>query len=167
MEPDRRPSPAGQYFGVMHRFARKYFGAQMDRLGLPRVAFPFILGLLHRDGVSQDDLASGAGVDKATVTRHITELEEAGLVTRTVDEEDRRIKRVRVTDKARELAPAIHSAVRAWHDKLLSGFTSEERYAVLEFLRRMAENAREHWEEVGQAPSGNLQQQNGTRGVDF
>ncbi len=139
----------------------------MERLGLPRVAFPLFLCLLQQDDLSQDDLAREAGVDKATVTRHVDELEKAGLAIRTVDRKDRRIRRVRVTDKARELAPIIHSTVRAWHDKLLSGFTTEERYAVFGFLRRIAENTRQHWEEIDEEPEDNLHQENRNPEADF
>ncbi len=139
----------------------------MECLGLPRVSFPFLLPLLRQDGVSQDDLADEIRVDKATVARHLMILEEAGLVTRIVDEHDRRVKRVSVTDKVREAEPEIKAVLKAWSDKLMEGFTPEEKSAVLGFLRRMAENARQHWEEIDEAPKSNLQQQNATRGVDF
>ena len=158
MDIDHGARSAGRYFGVIHRFARRAFAAQMQRLELPRIAFPLILCLLHQDDVSQETLASEVRVDKGTVARHLLKLEEAGLVTRMVDEEDRRVKRVRVTAKARELAPAIRAAGRAWTEKVLDGFTPEEENAALGFLQRMAENAREHWEDTSEAAGGNLQQ---------
>ena len=73
---------------------------------------------------------------------------EAGLITRTVDEHDRRVKRVRVTQKAREMGPEIRAATRAWNDLLLEGFSPEERELALSFLQRMADNARRHWADV-------------------
>ncbi len=139
---------AGRYIGAIHRFARRYFAAQMEGLGLPPGAFPLIFRLLRRDNVSQDELADDFLVDKGTTARTLARLEEAGLITRSVDEEDRRVKRVRVTDRAREMAPDIRAAARAWNDKLLDGFSPEEREMALSFLQRMTENARHHWQDV-------------------
>lgn len=132
----------------MHRFARRYFAAAMEHLGLPATAFPLIFRLLRHDNVSQDELADDFLVDKGTTARTLARLEQAGLITRTVDEHDRRVKRVRVTDKAREMAPEIRAATRAWNDLLLDGFSPEERELALSFLQRMADNARRHWADV-------------------
>ncbi len=139
----------------------------MERLGLPPTAFPLILRLLWEDNISQEELADDFLVDKGTIARTLVKLEEAGYVTRSVDDKDRRVKRVRVTDKARELEPELRAAGYAWDEKLLDSFNSHEKQAVLGFLERMAENAREHWEDLGDAPVANLQQQGGTQGVDL
>jgi len=134
--------------GAIHRFARRYFAAQMEGLGLPAGAFPLIFRLLRRDNVSQDELAGDFLVDKGTTARTLARLEEAGLITRSVDQEDRRVKRVRVTERAREMAPEIRAAARAWNDKLLDGFSPDERELALSFLQRMTDNARRHWKDI-------------------
>ncbi len=120
----------------------------MERLGLPPTAFPLLHRLLRHDNVSQDDLSDDFLVDKGTTARTLAKLEKAGLITRTVDEQDRRIKRVRVTERAREMEAEFRAIARAWSDKLLEGFTDEEREAALSYLERMAENARRHWENI-------------------
>ena len=138
----------GRYLGAVHHFSRRYFTAQMECLGLPPLAFPLLLHLLRHDNISQDELAGEFLVDKGTVARTMAKLEKARLVTRNVDEHDRRIKRVRITDKARKLRPKFHAAGHAWDEKLLDGFKSEERRVVLTFLKRMTENAQKHWEDL-------------------
>ncbi len=121
---------------------------EMERLGLPPVAFPLILRLLRHDDVSQEHLADHLRVDKGTAARAVARLEEAGLIQRSVDEEDRRIKRVRVTEKGREMAPQIRDAAGRWSELLLDGFSAEEAADALSFLERMADNARRHWQDV-------------------
>lgn len=144
----KRPRTAGRQVGAIHRFSRRYFAAQMERLGLPPTAFPLIARLLRRDNVSQDELSEDFLVDKATTARTLAKLEEAGLITRTVDPRDRRIKRVQVTPAARALEPKIRAVAREWSERLLDGFTPEEREQALEYLERMAANARAHWADV-------------------
>ena len=77
MDIDHGSRSAGRYFGVIHRFARRHFASQMQRLGLPPAAFPLILRLLWEDNISQDELADDFLVDKGTVARTLVKLEEA------------------------------------------------------------------------------------------
>ena len=67
MKRDRGPKTAGRYLGALHRFARRYFAVEMERLDLPPVTFPLLMRLLHRDHVSQQDLVQDFLVDKGTL----------------------------------------------------------------------------------------------------
>lgn len=150
MKRDRGPKTAGRYLGALHRFARRYFAVEMERLDLPPVAFPLLMRLLHRDHVSQQDLVQDFLVDKGTVARTLANLEDAGLVTREVDGDDSRIKRVAVTEKARELGADLRAVARRWDGRLMEGFTDEEREQLLSYLARMTENAKRYWHQTGE-----------------
>lgn len=141
----RGPKTAGRYLGALHRFARRYFAVEMEKMDLPPVAFPLLMRLKHRDNVSQEDLVDEFLVDKGTVARTLANLEDAGLVTREVDPDDRRVKRVSVTDRGREVAGDLKAVARRWEGKLLEDFSEQEREQLLEFLARMKDNAKRHW----------------------
>jgi DNA-binding MarR family transcriptional regulator len=147
MKHDKGPKVVGRYLGGLHRFARRYFAAEMERLDLPPVAFPLLMRLRHRDNVSQEDLVSDFLVDKGTVARTLSNLERAGLVVREVDPADRRIKRVSITEKGREVAGELKAVARTWDGKLTEGFSDEEREQLLNYLARMKDNARRHWDD--------------------
>ncbi|MFW5866835.1 MAG: MarR family winged helix-turn-helix transcriptional regulator [Armatimonadota bacterium] len=119
----------------------------MERLDLPPAAFPLMLRLRHRDNVSQEDLVSDFLVDKGTVARTLAHLEDAGLVTREVDPDDRRVKRVSITEQGREVARDLRAVARRWDGKLTDGFTDEEREQLLDYLARMKDNASRHWDD--------------------
>jgi DNA-binding MarR family transcriptional regulator len=148
MRRDRGHRTAGRYLGGLHRFSRRYYGIEMEQLDLPPVAFPLLMRLLHRDDVSQEDLVNDFLVDKGTVARTLANLEESGLVTRVIDEDDRRVKRVTVTEKARSLEPELKAVARRWDGRLTAGFTDEERELMLSFLARMMDNAKLYWREL-------------------
>ena len=120
----------------------------MEQLDLPPGAFPLMLRLRHRDNVSQEDLVSDFLVDKGTVARTLAHLEDAGLVAREVDPDDRRVKRVSITEKGREVAEDLRAVARRWDRKLTEGFTEEEREQILDYLARMKDNARRHWDDA-------------------
>jgi DNA-binding MarR family transcriptional regulator len=137
---------------MVHRFSRKFFATLLEALDLPEVAFPLLMRLLHHDAMSQDELADGHLIDKSTVARTIVRMEDAGLVIRETDEADRRVKRVRLTERARALEPQIRRALEAWEERLLEGFGPDERDRVLDYMQRMAGNARKHWDLLESQP---------------
>lgn len=67
----------------------------------------YLFGLYIQDGRKQQDLADAIGVDKAAVTRALARLEQAGLIKRKNDSNDRRATRVYLTAKARKLRPQL------------------------------------------------------------
>jgi DNA-binding MarR family transcriptional regulator len=138
----------GRYLGALHRFARRYFAAEMKRMDLSPVAFPLLMRLRHHDDVSQEDLVEDFLVDKGTIARTLATLEDAGLVTREVDPDDRRVKRVSVTERGREVAEDLKRVARRWSNRLMEGFSDEEREQLLDYLVRMKENAKRHWHDT-------------------
>ncbi len=145
MKKDRGPRVVGRYLGALHRFARRYFASEMERLGLPPLAFPLLMRLKHRDDVSQEELVEDFLVDKGTVARTLADLEDAGLVSRKIDPDDRRIKRVSITEEGREVAGELKAVARTWDGRLTEGFSKEEHEQLLGFLERLKDNARRHW----------------------
>ncbi|NCO32816.1 MAG: hypothetical protein AUJ92_18605 [Armatimonadetes bacterium CG2_30_59_28] len=133
----------GRYVGMLHRCSRKHFEAAMVPIGIPARTFPFLMRLYREEDVSQDELAHFYHFDKATVARALVSLEEAGLVTRVPDAEDRRFNRVRLTPKACDIEPQLRAILDNWSRTLTDGFTREEQEAALDLLSRMAENARQ------------------------
>ncbi|WP_292466414.1 MarR family transcriptional regulator [Methanolobus sp.] len=88
--------------------------------------FAFLLTLSHKGGCSQESLARHLNLSKATATRAIVALEKEGYIYREKDEDDRRIYRVFISDKGREIIPLINKTLYEWNQILLSEFTEEE-----------------------------------------
>lgn len=129
---------------MLHRYARRRFAQGAARYGIADTQFPVLVSLLREDGKSQDELAAEHLLDKATIARAVAKLEELGYVTRQPDDSDRRIKRVRVTDKARAIEPELHRMRDEWSAVLTEGFSDRERATLLALLGRMVENARRY-----------------------
>jgi DNA-binding MarR family transcriptional regulator len=87
------------------------------------------------------DLSGAEGVRPPTMTRVVASLEELGLATRTVDATDRRVARVAVTARGRQLLEASRHRKDAFLAARLRALTAEER-AVLDraadLLERLA-----------------------------
>jgi MarR family transcriptional regulator, transcriptional regulator for hemolysin len=81
---------------------------------------------------SQQDLARGIGIEGPTLTRHLDQLEAAGLVRRVPSPDDRRALLVEPTDDGLELHARLLDVVIAFNRSLTAGLSQDE----LEALRR-------------------------------
>ena len=68
----------------------------------------------------------------------IDTLEEQGLVKRMPHPDDRRAFAVTLTDKARDLLPALEEESHAMEDEVTAALTPGERAALLDMLQRVS-----------------------------
>ncbi len=99
-----------------------------------------LCALWAEDDVPIAELSRRTGLARNTLTVMLTGMEEAGLVTRTADETDRRHVRIRLTEKAHALEADCERMAKELDASTFSGFTEEERCAFQDMLSRMASN---------------------------
>ncbi|MDI6705347.1 MAG: MarR family transcriptional regulator [Bacillota bacterium] len=85
------------------------------------------MALYERDGISQEELSDQLMIDKGTTARALYKLEKAGYVIWQTDPEDRRAYNVFITDKARDIKPALYNILSSWTDILVTDLSQEER----------------------------------------
>jgi len=96
-----------------------------------RVLFMIQKGSLKEErGVTISSISSMMRVSPPTVTPLIRSLESGGLVVRIYDQEDRRVVRVKLTEKGERVRQEAKT-VYARHFKELSDFLGEERSTQL------------------------------------
>ena len=98
-----------------------------------------VLFRLEEGPARLSDLAQRVGVDISTLSRQVHHLEAAGLVGRSVMEEDRRAALLSVTGEGRELVERIRQAKRAVITEMLAGWTQDEREELARVLNRLAD----------------------------
>ena len=133
-----------KYINVIGRCAAQYRSEQLEQYGLNSRQHPYILHICRNPGISQEKLARAIYVNKSSVTRQITILEEKGLIVRKQDQTDRRVWRVYPTQRMLELLPHVRQVMKEWNEYLLEEFDEEQRehlIAALEQLARRAQDA--------------------------
>src|SRR5207245_8739570 len=119
--------------------------ASCATLGKPYLITPqqwFALGLL----ASEQDLPIGTlaqrlALDASVVTGIVKRLEQHGLVERVHDQTDYRLVRLHLTVEGREITHALAGTVTAFNQRLLQGFSQEEREMLLQQFARIRANA--------------------------
>ena len=91
---------------------------------------------------AQQELARAVGIEGPTLTRHLDTLEQAGLVVRRRDPDDRRTVKVELTQKGRERHAQLREAVTAFDRRLRSGLTADELAQLRQLLSKLEANVR-------------------------
>jgi len=107
----------------------------VDRAGVAMLS-----RLNDHGGIRLSDLAAALGLDVSTVSRQVRHLEEAGLVHRADDPEDRRAYRLSITDKGRDLLDQLRSARREMLCAALRDWSDDDRDRLTDLLTRLADD---------------------------
>ena len=108
-----------------------------------------VLGYLNRrqtEAVYPGDIGRHFGMSQPTVTGILQRLETKGFLTYEADENDRRKKRVRLTERALECHQQILRRFLETEALLTRGLSPEEQTLLLRLLDRMIESMDAGWE---------------------
>jgi DNA-binding MarR family transcriptional regulator len=119
---------------------RKAFDRLAVGLGVTRAQWKVLFKLTRKPGLKQIELADMLELEPITLCRIVDRLEEAGLVERVRDPEDRRAWRLHVTDKAQPLIEKLQGVGAQLVERAFSGIDPND----LETTRRVLAQAREN-----------------------
>jgi MarR family transcriptional regulator for hemolysin len=146
MPPDaQRPPgrPIGLQLALTAKAVSMSFNAALQAHGGSVPVWLILNALTHENLATQLDLARSLGIEGPTLTRHLDNLEEAGLVERRRSDEDRRAVRVALTESGSSAYTTLRSAVAAFNDQLLQGISEDEQAQLRALLERLGANAGE------------------------
>lgn len=121
---------------LLSREIHIFIARELEPYGIGSAQFPFLMRLLHQDGISQESLTSALNCDRATGTRSLNKLEENGYVRREPDPRDKRAYCVFLTEKARLLEPVIREMASLINEVIFKGFTDEEKANFIRLINK-------------------------------
>lgn len=121
------------------KFKHDVNGDRLDRLAL------MILGTLSHRGPSRlTAIAEICGFDPSTASRQVSALEQAGLLERTTDPDDRRAVLLKASPKGKRLLQRLEVGRRKRLERILSGWTPDEVATFTDLLGRLNESTERH-----------------------
>src|SRR4029079_11007582 len=119
------------------RLLRTEFDRRVRRLGITRAQWLVLTRLHRRPGASLSELAEMMEVEKATAGRMIDRLVANGWVERRTARDDRRVKRVYLTDDAERVHKRIWRVAEQTVDAALTDLSSQESKQLMLLLQRI------------------------------
>ncbi|PAA07893.1 MarR family transcriptional regulator [Pseudomonas fragi] len=132
-------------FGMQLAQMSRGWRAELDRrlagLGLSQARWLVLLHLARFDEApTQRELAQSVGVEGPTLARLLDSLEAQGLVQRHSVVEDRRAKKIVLSDSARPLIEQIEAIATALRQELFVGIDEEEARICLRVHKLILDN---------------------------
>ena len=109
------------------RLARRAFDERVRADGVTGPQARLLLLLQRTPGENQGYYADQLDVEPITMGRMVDRLEEAGLVERRPDPNDRRARRLHLTDKSRQKLARLRERLEGLVDEILAGLSEAER----------------------------------------
>ena len=122
------------------RLLRTAFDRRVKSLGLTRSQGWVLNHLFRNDGVTQSELADILEVEKATLGRLLDRLEAKGWVRRESHADDRRAKRVFLTEEVEPALKAMRAAAADLRRGALAGLSAEDQTHFVDALLAIKTN---------------------------
>lgn len=101
---------------------------------------PLLLVLYHNSGITQKELAKKLNVTPPTIAVMLRRMEKHGLVEKKLDEKDRRVYRVYLSERGKRMIGKLHKIMAELEAIVFDGFNENEKETFKELLNKMASN---------------------------
>lgn len=123
-----------RYITKICRAAQRYANLSLKDTDLGTSEFECLHYVRKNKGISQEKLRSFLNIDKAAVARMMVNLEKKGYLYRLQDENDKRAKKIFVTDKVVDMKNTTSSVESFFYEWLLEDTNEDEKKVFLKVL---------------------------------
>jgi MarR family transcriptional regulator, organic hydroperoxide resistance regulator len=99
---------------------------------------------------TQAALAEAIGADKTRIIGTLDELQEAGLLSRTPDPDDRRVRLLSLTEHGQEVERAVRAGIREREERLLATLPAADRRGFVRALEALSSLPAAEIEEIAE-----------------
>ena len=122
------------------RLMRRRFDQRARTLGFTRAQWQVLIALSRNEGIHQAGLADYLDVENITLCRMVDRLEEAELVERRPDPNDRRVRRLYLTPTAVDAIGRMQTVGNEVQEEALAGLSPEARDQLMATLVQVRGN---------------------------
>lgn len=124
-------------FRRMQQIAVAIFIDECREYDLTPVQFAALVGIRENPGTDATRLSAVIAFDRSTLGNVLERLEKKKLIKRTGGKDDKRIKRLNLTQQGRDVLSAIMPSVDRAQDRMLAPLTPAERNTIKRLLRKL------------------------------
>jgi DNA-binding MarR family transcriptional regulator len=134
---DQAPRSVGFLLSQLGFFASRGFMEALEPIGIGPREFLLMRFVDASQGRSQQALAERVGVPASRMVALVDHLEEAGLVERRPDPQDRRVRGLYLTRKGRGALERAAKIAIDYETRLCAGIDREERELLIDLLQKL------------------------------
>jgi len=131
-----------EWASVFMRRSIEDFKRFMDSYGLSSTQIQILMRLHFNGSCDVTEIGNHAGITNAAASQTVERLVQMGLLTRSEDPSDRRVKRITLAPKGHSLVEEGIEARRRWLEGLTQELSAQEQERIADGLRVLTEAAR-------------------------
>ncbi|WP_433476311.1 MarR family winged helix-turn-helix transcriptional regulator [Spirillospora sp. CA-142024] len=122
------------------RAHRAVLQRRMAQLGLHLGQELLIVDIHHNPDTTQAELVQRIGLEQPTIAKALTRMERTGFIQRTTDPGDRRVTRLRLTERGEAVVDAVTAAWAETEAQATAGLTDTEAQQFVRLLTAVRDN---------------------------
>ncbi len=126
---------------ILTRFSRTFCERKLNEMNIGFTEQSVLQFLSNHDNVNQEAIAKHFMLDKGSIAKTLSKLEEKALINRVDNPHNKREKLITVTELGREKSCIYQDEIRELHSFLLEGLTMEEIEEFTRIIEIMTQNA--------------------------
>jgi len=115
----------------------KYMDENLDKTGISKVEFPFLVRIRFSEKTTQKELVELFKVSEGYTAKLLRKFEDNGYITRKEDPSNRRVKIVELTSKGIEKTDELSEIISNWESQISSNTTQKEISQLKEVLFKL------------------------------
>jgi DNA-binding MarR family transcriptional regulator len=143
MPPDPFAVALQEWMEVAMRGSMRRFLHYAMESGLSMSHFGALFHLHHSGSCGVTEVGEHLGVTSAAASQMLDRLVHLGLVSRAEDPDDRRVKRIELTEKGRQVIEGGIRARQEWVNDLAEALTQDEKNRLISDLETLIQKARQ------------------------
>ncbi|MED4202920.1 MarR family winged helix-turn-helix transcriptional regulator [Neobacillus mesonae] len=124
---------------MLYRPFERRLNIELGKHELHRAQWTIIYYLENFGSATLVELSNYQGVEKPTITRTVSQLEKLGYVAH-VPGEDKREKRMQLTDAGKQLYQTVRVTVDEYEEEILQGISEEELKTTITMMEEIRKN---------------------------
>lgn len=134
--------------GVIARSLDSISNIEFKDYDLTKGQYLYLVRIYENPGIIQEKLAGMIKVDKTTAARAIKKLEKNNFIVRKQSADNKKEKKLYVTDKGKKVYPVINRENVYSNQVALKGLDAAEQKRILKLLKIVENNIASDWEYV-------------------
>lgn len=127
-------------FSIIQRFSQIFVTQHLKNNAVSKCHAPILMTIYLHEGLTQNELANRLRFNKGAVAKLVKSIENAGYITRRSDDKDRRLQKLYLAQKGRDVIPEIKTLEHELSEKLVQGFSEDEKTTLHSMLDRIIQN---------------------------
>lgn len=124
---------------MLYRPFENRLNIELNKHQLHRAQWTILYYLFHHGSATNVEISQYQGVEKPTVTRTMTSLENLGYVEQQPSK-DKREKRMQLTKQGQEVYQEVRITIDQYEEEVLTGISEEEQLETIRILQEIRHN---------------------------